>query len=167
VKRQFPVALPFIPSGPLRGWRMSILDKLNITEEITDHERLKIVKLLGNEEFNEQILKYSALLAEVYTLAEQLENDKVEDIQRTLNEKQKLLSYLRRSISDKFDIDLLILEDEVFPVHASHPVSCFSLPERMKILVQNPYGEEIILNGKNGREYLKLGLGGNNKKWDK
>jgi hypothetical protein len=34
---------------------MSILDKLNITEEMTNNKRLKIMQLLGDEEFNEQV----------------------------------------------------------------------------------------------------------------
>ncbi|MGD2151144.1 MAG: hypothetical protein PVF99_11090, partial [Desulfobacterales bacterium] len=95
---------------------MDTLDKLSITKAKNEYEELKIMELLGNEDLKEQISKYSVLRHEVNNLTEQLktEDNTTEDLQRTLNEKKELLSHLRRYISDTFDIDLFILEDEVY-----------------------------------------------------
>lgn len=170
MKRQSRCPALQTTSGPLRGWQMDTLDKLSITKAKNEYEELKIMELLGNEDLKEQISKYSVLRHEVNNLTEQLETEDntIEDLQRTLNEKKELLSHLRRYISDTFDIDLLILEDEVYPVHVSHPVSCFSLPAKMKIpsIESNHFEAENylyklmgkkVLNPKTKNHYLHRG----------
>ncbi len=116
---------------------------------MSDLKKLKQIELLENKRFHKEISKFLALQLSIEDLTQRLKGGglEAEKISKELNEKKDFLSFIKKHISDAYDISLLTLDGKTYPVRTSKPISCFSPPYNYNL-------NEIYASHLNAENYL-------------